>query len=154
MNEIKIRKARFSDLNSLLVFEQAVIETERPFDPTLKSGKINYYNIEMMISANHIELLVAEINNELVGSGYARIEEAKPYLHHPKHSYLGFMYVKPAHRGKGINKLIIDELINWSVSNNINELRLDVYQPNESAISAYKKAGFTEHMIEMRRGIN
>ena len=96
---------------------------------------------------------VAELNGEIVGSGYARIEEAKHYLQHEQHSYLGFMYVEPQHRGKGINKIIIDALTKWSLSQNITELRLEVYYNNISAITAYEKVGFAKHMIEMRKGL-
>ncbi len=153
MEELRIRKAVFNDMETLRRFEQGVINAERPFDATLKKGDIFYYDIEGMIEASHIELLIAELNSQLVGCGYARIEKAKHYLQHPQHAYLGFMYVEPVYRGKGINKKIIDALKKWSLSQNIIEMRLDVYQDNISAINAYEKAGFTKHMIEMRMGI-
>jgi ribosomal protein S18 acetylase RimI-like enzyme len=153
MKEIIIRKATLNDIEILRCFEQGVINAERPFDVTLKKGDIFYYDIEGMIEASHIELLVATLNNKLVGSGYARIEKAKPYLQHKEKAYLGFMYVDPKHRGKGINKKIIDALKDWSLSKNITEMRLDVYENNIAAIKAYEKAGFTKHMIEMRMGI-
>lgn len=142
-----------ADLPTLFEFEQGVITAERPFDPTLKSGQIHYYDIEKMITAPDVELLVAEINNKVVGSGYARIENAKPFLQHNRHAYLGFMYIMPQWRGKGINKKILNALTNWVQQHNITELRLDVYQPNIAAIKAYEKAGFTKHMIEMRKGL-
>lgn len=151
MEDLLIRKACTNDLPTLYEFEQGVIASERPFDPTLKPGLIHYYDIVNMIKATDVELLVAEINNEVIGSGYARIENVKPYLQHAQHAYLGFMYVKPQWRGKAINKKIMDALSNWALSKNITELRLDVYQPNEAAIKAYEKAGFIKHMVEMRK---
>jgi len=39
MNQITIRKATFDDLATLFLFEQGVIEAERPFDSTLKMMK-------------------------------------------------------------------------------------------------------------------
>lgn len=150
MNKINIRKARLEDLNILLEFEQGIITAERPFDPTLKEGKINYYDIEKMITAPHIEVLIAEIDSEIVGSGYARIETAKPYLNHDNYAYLGFMYTDPKHRGKGVNANIIEALKKWCQSQNITELRLDVYNDNPSAIRAYEKVGFKKHLVNMR----
>ena len=150
MKPITIRKARTTDLETLLRFEQGVITTERPFDPTLREGQIHYYDIRAMITAKDVELLVAELDGIVIGSGYARIEAAKPYLKHPVHAYLGFMYVDPAHRGKGINQMIITELKTWAHSRNVTELRLDVYDGNANAIKAYEKAGFKQHMINMR----
>ena len=154
MNSITVRTASIEDLPILLEFEQGIIKAERPFDPTLLEGEIHYYDIAEMIKAPHIEVVVAELNNEIVGSGYARIEASKIYLKHPKHAYLGFMYVKPGHRGKGINQKIIEALKQWAIGQGITELRLDVYNDNPSAIKAYEKAGFKKLLVEMRMGLS
>jgi len=113
MDKITIRKAVPNDLEILFEFEQGIVRTERPFDTTLKEGLIHYYDLEAMIGAEDVQLLVAECNSELAGSGYARIEDVKNYLKHPKHAYLGFMYVKPEYRGKGVNQMIIEGLKEW-----------------------------------------
>jgi GNAT superfamily N-acetyltransferase len=153
MNQITLRKATLDDLATLLEFEQGIITAERPFDPTLKEGKISYYNIEKMISAADVEVVVAVLNEQIIGSGYARIEDAKPYLNHKLYAYLGFMYTDPDHRGKGVNSLIIETLTNWVRSQNVFEIRLDVYNDNPSAIKAYEKVGFKKHLINMRIGL-
>jgi GNAT superfamily N-acetyltransferase len=150
---IQIRKATLNDLETLLEFEQGVIAAERPFDPTLKEEKINYYNLEKMISATDVEVVVAVLNEQIIGSGYARIEDAKPYLNHKLYAYLGFMFTHPDHRGKGVNNQIIEALTNWVRSQNIFEMRLDVYNDNPSAIRAYEKVGFKKHLINMRIGL-
>jgi ribosomal protein S18 acetylase RimI-like enzyme len=154
MDKIIIRPATFADIDTLLRFEQGVITAERPFDPTLKDEPINYYDLAEMIERPDIELLVAELNDELIASGYARIEEAKIYLKHPKHAYLGFMFVDPTHRGKGVNQKIITALKNWAAKKNVHELRLEVYYDNLPAIKAYEKIGFSKLMIEMRLANN
>ena len=150
MKSIRLRKAKLSDLDILLEFEQGVITYERHFDDTLAEDPISYYDVNQMIISDEIELLVAEYNGELVGSGYARIELPKPYLKHKLYSYLGFMYVKPNFRGNGIIGLIIDELKKWSISKGISEIRLDVYANNIAAIKAYEKSGFDAHLLNMR----
>lgn len=150
MEQIITRPATLADLDILLEFEQGIIQTERPFDPTLKDGHINYYDIAAMIQAPHIEVIVAELNGEIIGSGYARIEDSKVYLKHPKHAYLGFMFVKPEHRGKGVNKKVIAALQDWAIGRGIMEFRLDVYSDNLQAVKAYEKTGFSKHLIEMR----
>ena len=150
MKTITIRKAHPNDLEKLLEFEQGIITAERPFDPTLRAEKINYYDIEKMISALDVEVLVAEIGSEIVSSGYARIVTAKPYLNHLNYAYLGFMYTDANHRGKEINAKIIQALKEWCNLQNVFELRLDVYNDNISAIRAYEKSGFKKHLINMR----
>jgi len=52
-----------------------------------------------------------------------------------------------------VNQKIIEALMQWSASQNVYELRLDVYYDNLTAIRAYEKAGFKKHMIEMRMGL-
>lgn len=150
MQTITIRKAHPNDLAELLEFEQGIITAERPFDQTLKADKIRYYDIGKMISAPHIEVIVAEIGSELIASGYARIETAKPYLNHVNYAYLGFMYTKPLHRGKGVNAKIIEALKEWCYLQGVSEIRLDVYSDNSAAIKAYEKVGFKKHLINMR----
>ncbi len=152
MNNITIRTATPADLPTLLTFEQGVIEAERPYDCTLKE-KVTYYDISELISQDHVQLLVAECDGQLIASGYAKILDAKPHRKHSQYAYLGFMYVDPEHRGKGLNKLIVDGLMDWSQSRGIDEVRLDVYDGNGAAVRAYEKAGFSKHMVEMRMSI-
>jgi RimJ/RimL family protein N-acetyltransferase len=150
---ITVRPATTADLPTLLRFEQGVVSAERPMDPTIKDGAIHYYDLNTMLTAPHIHLLVAEIDGTLIGSGYARIDPSRHYLIHTHHAYCGFMYVEPAYRGKGVNQFIIDALKSWALSQGLTELRLDVYTTNEVAIRAYEKAGFTPYLINMRMGI-
>ncbi len=149
-----LRKATLEDLPTLLEFEQGVIHYERPMDPTIKSGNIHYYHIPDFIEDDDAELLVAESNGKIVASGYAKIKSDRAYLKHKKQGYLGFMFVDEDHRGKGLNKIIIDGLLKWCKSKNIFEIRLDVYDTNLPAISAYEKVGFKKHMITMRLDIH
>jgi ribosomal protein S18 acetylase RimI-like enzyme len=148
--KINLRKATAADLKILLEFEQAIIKTERSFDPTLKIDPIQYYDLEKMISDPDVEIIVAENEKEIIGSGYARIQTAKPYLQHEKFAYLGFMYLLPQYRGKGINAMIIEKLKEFTVAKGISEMRLEVYFKNEAAIKSYEKSGFVKHLVEMR----
>jgi GNAT superfamily N-acetyltransferase len=149
MSQITIRQATPADLDTLLSFEQALIDFERPLDATIRSGEIHYYDLEKMIAAETVEIVVAESSGEIVGCGYARIEDSKPYLTHRQHAYLGFMYVVPAHRGKGVNRLIIETLKQWSNSKGVTYMRLEVFAGNPAAIKAYEKVGFASRLLEM-----
>ena len=152
--DLTIRQATPDDLAALLRFQQGVVEAERAFDPTIKDGPVHYYDIAALISSPDVHFLVAECGSELVGCGYARIEAAKHYLRHPMQAYLGLMYVDPTHRGQAVNAGIIDALKTWCRARQVTELRLEVYSGNQAAIRAYQKAGFAEHMLEMRLGLN
>lgn len=150
---LEIRPATESEHDILLEFEKGIIATERPFDPTLKPGEIHYYDLIELIRSPDAEVLVAVINNEIVGSGYVKLVAAESYQSFETYAHLGFMFVKPAFRGKGINNLLINELIRWSQGRGIKEVRLEVYQENNAALNAYVKLGFQPNLLKMRLGI-
>ena len=63
------------------------------------------------------------------------------------------MFTHADHRGKGINFKSMLSLKVWCLTQDIVELRLDVYNDNPSAIKAYEKVGFKKHLINRRVGL-
>jgi RimJ/RimL family protein N-acetyltransferase len=150
INGLLLREAIVSDLLILKEFEQSLIEYERPFAPNLKEGFISYYDIQKFIEDPDSFLLVGLLNGEIVSSGYAQIRKSASYKTPEQFVYLGFMYVNPIHRGKGINGELIKELIAWAHNKDIHEIQLDVYAENKSALNAYEKLGFKPDLLKMR----
>ena len=64
------------------------------------------------------------------------------------------MYVIPEYRGKGVNRKIVDYLLDWGKRKGYNEFQLDVYAQNDSAIKAYNKAGFSFDTLTMRMNLS
>ncbi|PUB28059.1 ribosomal protein S18 acetylase RimI-like enzyme [Elizabethkingia sp. YR214] len=151
---IKLRHATEGDLPVLLEFEQGVVTAERPYNPTLIEGEIHYYNLNSLIDSENAALIVAEDEENIIASGYALIKNTeKDYYNFDRYAYLGFMYVRPEYRGKGVNKLILDELTNWSRDQEVSEIRLEVYSDNVPAVKAYEKAEFEPLILLMRKKI-
>jgi GNAT superfamily N-acetyltransferase len=150
---ITIRTATIADLETLYDFEQGIVEAERPFDCTLKDGRIHYYDLRELIHAADAIVLVAEEQGKILGSGFGQIHASKEYLMHSRYVHLGFMFTIPGARGKGINKSILEELIHWSRAQGIEEVHLQVYAENTIAKKAYEKSGFKEYLVEMRLGL-
>lgn len=148
------RLATAADLPDLLAFEQGIIAFERPYNPTLKLDPISYYDVGAMIDNPNIEVIVAVDGDLIVGSGYAKTIIASEYISPRKQAFLGFMYVRPEYRGRGINKLVMDDLLDWARTQGHSEVRLTVYAENAGAIRAYEKAGFTGLLLEMRKDIS
>src|SRR5215475_6297894 len=150
MSSLNFRAAREADLDTLVRFQMGIVAAERPYDATLKEGGIRYYDIEELVRAEHVRFLIAEWDGVPIGCGFARIDDAKPYLKHTRQAYLGLMYVDPAFRGRGVNAELLKALCSWCRTQGVLELRLEVYPDNASALRAYEKAGFQGHMLEMR----
>jgi len=149
-NLIRLREAKPEDLTTLLEFEKALIAYEKAFTPNLKKTDFHYYDLESYIQNPDISLVVAEDKNKLIASGYALIRKNKAYKNPARFVFLGFMYVVPEYRGSGLNNKILNYLFEWGRERGLSEFQLDVYAPNESAIKAYKKAGFHFETITMR----
>ena len=151
MQNLHFRVATLADLPILLSFEQGIITAERPMNPTIKEKDVSYYDIGALIERPDAEVVVGTINEEIVTSGYALIKSIPPQqFKFDQYVHLGFMYVLPAHRGKGINRLLIEQLTNWAKKQGVLEIRLEVYSKNAPAIRAYEKVGFEQLMVEMR----
>lgn len=149
MSKLTYREATTTDIKRLLELEQSIIDSERPYDRSIKEKGATYYDMDSLITGADSYLVVVEEGGLIVGCGYAKIRPSKNYHVHELHCYLGFIYVEPKSRGCGIAKSIVKELTGWGVSRDISDFYLDVYACNESAIRAYEKFGFSKLAVEM-----
>ena len=145
---IHIRPALLEELPTLLEFEQGIIDAERPYDNRLAPDPIHYYDLEALIKSDSSEVIVATNDDHIIAGGYVTIKPAKPYLDHDRYAYVGFMFVRPEFRGLGVAQDILDHLTQWSKNKGLDEIRLEVYDENDPAVKAYKKAGFTKNLVE------
>ncbi|MEM9669323.1 MAG: GNAT family N-acetyltransferase [Pseudomonadota bacterium] len=145
-----VRAAKREELPILKAFEQGIIVAERPYDHTLKPDPISYYDLGELIESQDAEVAVAELDGELVASGYAKKRRSKSYVSPEFHAFIGFLYVVPQHRGKGVNNLVLDHLFGWATEQGLSEIHLTVYSGNDAALRAYEKAGFKPYTIDMR----
>ena len=152
--DIHLRPASLDDLPTLLRFEQGIVAAERPYDHTLKPDPISYYDVGALITEPDAEVVVAEIDGVLVGSGYVKKKRSRAYVQPEYHAFIGFLYVDPNHRGRGVNRLVLDALFQWARENDLPEIHLTVYPENASAIRAYEKAGFVPYISEMRLNLD
>jgi GNAT superfamily N-acetyltransferase len=150
VNQIKIREATAADLPALLVFEQSVVEAERPYNSKIMVDSVHYYDIAELIRDSESRVLVAEKSDRLIATGHSTLKRSSDNFVHDRHAYLGLMYVEPAYRGQGVIQAIINNLLDWARGQGIRDFFLEVYAENESAVRAYEKFGFRANMLEMK----
>jgi len=154
MSVFTVRSASPSDLAVLLKFEQGIVNAERPFDDTLKPDPISYYDVAALIRSADAEVAVAEKDERLIGSGYARKKPARDYVAAEFLAFIGFLYVVPDMRGQGVNQAVLDHLFEWARRQGLPEIHLTVYPENASALRAYQKSGFDPYILEMRLNLD
>jgi RimJ/RimL family protein N-acetyltransferase len=86
-------------------------------------------------------LLVAEINNNVVGLLFFMPNSKKKILHTGEFG----VSVHPDYQSQGIGKLLVESLVKWARQNvQIEKVFLQVFATNSNAIRLYKKLGFIE----------
>ncbi|MCU7553552.1 GNAT family N-acetyltransferase [Alteromonas sp. ASW11-19] len=150
---ISCRPATPRDLPVLNRFQRDIIRTEAPYIKGRKHDDYSYYDLGALLESPHAEMVVAEIDNTVVGSGYVQQRASRHYYRNPHHGYVGFMYTLPAYRGRGVARAVLASLGRWAKEHGMDELRLEVFSENNTAISAYAAAGFEATMLTMRRAI-
>lgn len=150
MTEILVRRAVASDLETLKRFEQGIIKAERPLDPTIKKGRVTYYDLGVLINSPEAFVAIAEADGKPVGCGFSRRAAGRIFTEPAFYAYVGLMFVEPEWRGRGVSARVIERLKQWARENDLTELRLEVFPTNSSATRAYEKAGFEPYMLEMR----
>ena len=151
---MEYREAQLADLPKLLEIEQCIVDAERPFNIHIKSGNPTYYDIKELICSSDAMVMVGVAQGEIVATGYAQIRLSKASLEHEFHSYLGYMYVSPDFRGRGINGEIIELLKSWSLEKGVKHLYLEVYAQNTAAMKAYQKVGFDPCLLKMKLSLD
>ena len=148
--DLKLRPAHPDDLPALLRFEQGVIEEERSHNESIRRARVRYYDLPGLLADPNTNLLVVEDGDRPVGCGYAQLRRSRPAFTHERHAYLGFMFVEPDLRRRGVNNLIVEALIAWCENQGVYDIFLDVCAANRAAVRAYEKAGFVVSQLEMR----
>lgn len=86
-------------------------------------------------------LLLATVNGELAGCGACR---ALPDVDYANACEMKRLYVRPAHRGLGLGRLLAQALMDHAVSAGYSVMLLDTLDDMEAARSLYEALGFEE----------
>ena len=150
--EVTLRQARESDIPLLKLFQKKLVDSERPFDPTIpREGEIEYYSLKELLESKEVNFLVVEAEKKIVGCGFGEIRKNVEWARSKRIGYIGLMFVEEEFRGNKIGKMLVDRLCEWFKEKKVGDIRLKVLKKNIKAISLYQRAGFEEFIVEMRR---
>ncbi len=157
--KIIIKSAKIEDLKRAQELNQMLFEKEyTEFDNTLdctwtfsNAGKKYFSN---RITKNDGCLLVALIDNEIVGYlAGGIIETKKGYRKLPISAELENMFVLEKYRSKGVGSKLYQSFVEWSKSKSVGKLRVVASSRNLAGINFYRKNGFNDYDLTLEKDI-
>lgn len=140
IKEVKnLEEAKICDklLNKLIIDEYS-------YDKTIdKKFKVKDYFTSIYKDDNN-KLLIYKTDDKIVGYIFAKKIE--------KGILIDSLYVEKTYRNNGIATDLINHVIKISKENKIPYIDINVMYENESAKNLYKKLGFNEFRITLRKG--
>lgn len=139
--EIKIRDYQIQDCKAIIeIINDAILNSTVLYDYNIRTLNTQEAIFEEKLQKG-FPVIVAEMNNEVVGFGYYsefRFREA--YKFTVEHS----VYANKNAIGKGIGKLLLNELIERAKKQNLHTMIGVIDSENTNSIDFHKKFGFEE----------
>lgn len=152
-----IRRAKNEDMAAILALMEQLIDEHRDVDPYYKEfseyRELPEY-IEETIRDRDKLLLVAEENGKVIAYFIGAVEEAPYYSAERKIGVVADTCVDKKHRRGGILKKLFKEALPWFNSKKINYIELSVDARNSAAVAAWRKLGFGDYKLRLRRKKN
>lgn len=137
--EIKIRPFTFDDTQAILeIINYYILNTANVYDYDARSFEYQQKLLEEK-AEKKFPFIVAEIENQIVGYGtYGDFRFKKGYQFTVEHS----IYIHPSFQGKGIGKLLLDELIQIAKSQKVHTMVAVIDSENQVSVDMHIKKGF------------
>lgn len=150
---VSVRRATKKDARTIaecaikLFAQHRAYDTRRFAEIASVEGAENFYGSQT--EAKDAAVLVAEIENEIVGFAYLQYE-AMDYANLLENAvWLHDLYVDSAARGQNAGKLLIEKSAEVAKELGADKLMLSVAAKNEHAKKIFERIGFKNTMVEM-----
>lgn len=150
---VSVRRATKKDARTIAEYAIKLFAQHRAYDTrrfaeiASVEGAENFYGSQT--EAKDAAVLVAEIENEIVGFAYLQYE-AMDYANLLENAvWLHDLYVDSAARGQNAGKLLIEKSAEVAKELGADKLMLSVAAKNEHAKNFFERIGFKNTMVEM-----
>ena len=154
---VKIRPANAADMEVVGRLGALLVQTHHDFDNErfIPAGPQTQYGygsfLGTQLKKEDIVVLVAELNDEVVGYSYGGIEGMDYMSLRGPAGVLHDIIVDPSARGHGIGRKLLEATVAELWSRGAPRVVLSTAERNETAQRLFAKAGFRRTMIEMTR---
>ena len=157
---VVVRRARHTDLVSLGRLGALLVQEHHDFDPQRFLAAQNrtpaHYAsfLASQLDESNVVLLVAEIEDKLIGYAYAAMEGYDYMSLRGPAAALHDVIVDPEYRGRGVGRLLLTEILSQLQSRNAPRVVLSTAERNQAAQRLFARMGFRRTMIEMTRELD
>lgn len=140
-----VRAANPNELPTIIDLGRKMAVVEQNFDATISFNyekALNHYKKEL--TNNMSTIVVATINNEIVGYCYAYLISTN--LEQQKTCKLEAIFVEERYRQKGIANSLINWIIAWAKNKNASTIMTDIFAANINSTLAFEKHNFKPHI--------
>lgn len=137
--EIKLRPYKTEDTQAILdIINYNILNSTALYDYNIRSYEQQQAILEEKI-AKHFPVIVAELNGAVVGFGmYSDFRFREAYKFTVEHS----VYVNNDFHGKGIGKVLLQELIQLAKKQGLHTMIGVIDAENQSSVDFHEKFGF------------
>ena len=137
--EIKLRSYKIEDTQDILaIINYNILNSTALYDYNIRSYEQQKEILEDKIKKG-FPVIVAEYEGKVVGFGmYSEFRFREAYKYTVEHS----VYVDKGYHGKGIGKLLLQELIQLAKKQNLHTMIAVIDSENQSSVEFHKKYGF------------
>ena len=157
MESLTIRDATKEDIQTIADYCIALLEQHYELDTNFKpndKARESYFSFLIeAIESDKNKVLVAEINNCVIGYALGEIHKKPPVFALEKYGFISDVYIIDKFRKQGISKQLFKELYLWFEKKGLSLVELSVHLKNKGAAKTFEKAGFQQYMIKYRREI-
>ena len=136
---VTVRRAGTPDLDRMVALLQALFTLEADF---AVDGDKQRRGLQLLLEDERACLLVAEAESGVIGmcSGQLVISTAEggPAL------LVEDVVIDESFQGRGVGRLLMDELQNWAATNNATRLQLLADRSNTPALDFYRRLGWQD----------
>jgi len=154
---MEIRRFEEKDRPAVSKLMRALIDYHHRLDPEDHKTAEEFTELEDYFEeiAKHKDsaFFVAEENGEVTGYLAARVEDGPSYSIHKKIGVVADVAVDEKYRRQGVAEKLFGAALEWFQKKQLATIELSVYSKNLPAIALWKKLGFQEYKIRMRKNI-
>lgn len=149
-----IRKAEQKDAAAVIALMKQLIDEHAALDeyykPYAKYRGLKGYIADAIKNSEQL-LLIAEVENKIVGYVLAAVEEAPFYSSERFIGIIADATVEKTIRRQGMLTQLFQEALNWFKQKGVSYIELSVDARNTAAIAAWRKLGFENYKLRLRR---